>query len=62
MVSSFILGTPTSEGSNFRLNLISLFRGSALIPIFYRFLPIALASLRPWMPKGLPPDIFAVRL
>ena len=58
---AFILGAPVDEASSLRLNLINYFQSSNLIPIFYAFLPIALATLRPWMPKGLP-DLFVFRL
>lgn len=58
---AFILGAPGNEDSTLRLNLIGFFQSSNLIPIFYAFLPIALATLKPWMPKGLP-DILIFRL
>ena len=61
LVLAFVLGTPVTEENGLRLNLISYFQNSSLIPIFYKLLPIAIATLRPWMPKGLPPDIFTVR-
>jgi len=59
---AFFLGTPVTGAENYRQNLLSYFRSSRLIPIFYNFLPIALATLKPWMPKGLPPEIFTFRL
>ncbi len=62
LVVAFVLGTPVAGDDGFRLNMISYFQGSNLIPIFYKFLPVALATLRPWMPRGLPPDIFVFRL
>jgi uncharacterized membrane protein required for colicin V production len=58
---AFIMGTPVDEPSGLRLNLVGYFQSSNLIPVFYAFLPIALATLKPWMPKGLP-DIFVFRL
>jgi uncharacterized membrane protein required for colicin V production len=61
LVIAFILGTPFNEDSALRLNLIGFFQSSNLIPVFYKFLPIALATLKPWMPKGLP-DILIFRL
>jgi uncharacterized membrane protein required for colicin V production len=61
LVIAFILGAPGNEGSALRLNLIGFFQSSNLIPVFYQFLPIALATLKPWMPRGLP-DIFIFRL
>jgi uncharacterized membrane protein required for colicin V production len=62
LVIAFVLGTPVTGDDGFRLNLISYFQSSKLIPIFYQFLPVALATLKPWMPKGLPPDILIFRL
>ena len=62
VVLAFMLSTPVTADDTFRLSMVSYFQTSNLIPIFYRFLPIALATLRPWMPKGLPPDIFTFRL
>jgi uncharacterized membrane protein required for colicin V production len=61
LVIAFILGAPGNEDSTLRLNLIGFFQSSNLIPIFYQFLPIALATLKPWLPKGLP-DILIFRL
>jgi uncharacterized membrane protein required for colicin V production len=62
LVLAFFLSTPIAGGDDLRQNLLRYFRSSNLIPVFYRFLPVAVASLRPWMPKGLPPDIFTFRL
>jgi len=62
LIIAFVLGTPVTGEDSFRLSLIANFQGSKLIPIFYTFLPVALATLKPWMPKGLPPDIFVFRL
>jgi hypothetical protein len=61
LVLAFVLGTPVTEEDSLRLNLIGYFQDSSLIPIFYKLLPVALATLRPWMPKGLPPEIFTIR-
>lgn len=61
LVVSFVLTTPVTGDDSFRLLVLSYFHNSNLIPIFYTFLPIALATLRPWMPKGLPPEIFTIR-
>jgi uncharacterized membrane protein required for colicin V production len=58
---AFILGAPGGDGGALRLNLVGFFQSSNLIPIFYTFLPIALATLKPWMPRGLP-DILIFRL
>jgi uncharacterized membrane protein required for colicin V production len=59
---AFVLATPVAEGGSLHLSLLSYFQNSNLIPIFYALLPIMLATLKPWMPKGLPPDIFTLRL
>ncbi len=59
---AFILGVQTTVEDNVRPIMVARFQSSNLIPIFYDFLPIAQATLRPWMPKGLPPDIFVFRL
>jgi uncharacterized membrane protein required for colicin V production len=61
LVLAFVLGTPVTEEDSLRLNLIGYFQDSSLIPVFYNLLPVALATLRPWMPRGLPPDIFTIR-
>ena len=57
LVVAFLLRTPVSDEATFQMNLTAYFRSSALIPIFYRILPIAVATLRPWLPKELSPDI-----
>ena len=62
LVLAFMLSTPVTNDDTFRLSMVSYFQASNLIPIFYKFLPIALATLRPWMPKGVAPDIFTFRL
>jgi uncharacterized membrane protein required for colicin V production len=38
------------------------FRSSNLIPVFYRFLPVAFTTLKPWMPRGQLPEILTFRL
>lgn len=48
--------------SGLQANLIYFFRHSLLVPIFYRFLPLVIATLRPWMPKGLSPEILELNL
>jgi uncharacterized membrane protein required for colicin V production len=58
---SFILGTPAPGTEVARGNLIYYYRTSVLIPIFYQFLPVAFATLKPWVPKGKLPDIFSLR-
>jgi uncharacterized membrane protein required for colicin V production len=62
LVLALMLSAPVTGDDNFRISMIGYFQSSALIPIFYKFLPIALATLRPWMPKGVPPEIFTYRL
>ena len=62
LVLAFMLSVPVTHDDTFRQSMVNYFRTSNLIPIFYKFLPIALATLRPWMPKGLPPDLFTFRL
>ena len=59
---AFVLSAPVTGESSLHLSLIGYFNNSNLIPVFYALLPIVLATLRPWMPKGLPPEIFTVRL
>lgn len=62
LVLAFVLGTPVAEGGGLHSSLLGFFQSSNLIPIFYQVLPIALATLRPWMPQGLPPEILTIRL
>ena len=59
---AFVLKATDMAGSGLRDNMLMYFQSSQLIPIFYRLLPIVLTTLRPWMPKGLPPEIFSFRL
>jgi uncharacterized membrane protein required for colicin V production len=59
---AFMLGATAGQGGGMSGNLIAYFQTSHLIPVFYKFLPVAMVTLRPWMPKGLPPEIFTVRL
>jgi hypothetical protein len=61
-VIAFVLGAPAVDPGGLRLNILDFFQTSNLIPIFYRFLPIALATLKPWMPQGIPPELFELRL
>jgi uncharacterized membrane protein required for colicin V production len=61
-VLSFLLSSLDTGTSFLRTNLIYFFRTSSLIPIFYAFLPIAFATLKPWMPKGQLPEIFGLQL
>jgi membrane protein required for colicin V production len=62
LVIAFVLGAPAVDPGGLRLNILDFFQTSNLIPIFYRFLPIALATLKPWMPQGIPPELFELRL
>lgn len=56
---AYVLRAPIEVGGGLRQNVDGYFHTSRLIPVFYRFLSVALATLRPWMPKGQPPAIFA---
>jgi uncharacterized membrane protein required for colicin V production len=58
---NFVLGTPTPGAEVARGNFAYYYRASILIPIFVKFLPIALATLKPWVPQGKLPDIFSLR-
>lgn len=59
---AFVLAAPVSEEGSFHMSLLNYFHGSNLIPIFYALLPAVFATLKLWMPKGLPPEIFSLRL
>lgn len=61
-VLSFLLDSLDTGTSALRSNLVYFLRTSVLIPIFYAFLPIAFATLKPWMPKGQLPEIFGLKL
>jgi uncharacterized membrane protein required for colicin V production len=58
---NFVLGTPTPGAEAARGGLVYYYRTSSLVPVFYRFLPLAFATLKPWVPKGQLPDIFSLR-
>ena len=62
LVLAYMLSVPVTASDTVRVSMISYFQDSNLIPIFYQFIPIAVATLKPWMPKGLPPDLFTFRL
>ena len=62
VVLAFFMKASADGVGSFGRNIIGYFRSSNLIPIFYDFLPIALATLKPWMPGGLPPEILRFRL
>ncbi len=62
LIIAFFLRTTPGHDTSFQQTVTDYFRRSALIPIFYRVLPVLMASLRPWMPKGLPPEILTFRL
>lgn len=55
----FALNTPGVGSDAFRGNILNYMRTSLLVPIFSDVWPIMLATLRPWMPKGKLPAIFA---
>lgn len=59
---AFVLRTPGVGSDAFRQNVVFYFQRSALIPIFYRFLPTAFATLKPWIPRGQLPEILTFRL
>lgn len=56
---AFALNATDATSSRLRDNLLAFYHGSNLIPVFTKALPLIVAALRPWMPKGLPPDIFS---
>jgi len=58
---AFVLSNTAGAGSAFLQTVQHYFVNSSLIPMFYRFLPLVLATLRPWMPQGISPDIFSLR-
>ncbi|MGD8398875.1 MAG: CvpA family protein [Anaerolineae bacterium] len=62
LVMSFFLSAADVDVQGIQRNLITYFRRSAMVDLFYDFLPVALATLRPWMPKGIPPEILTTRL
>lgn len=57
----YLLGTYTPGMEGTRQTMRAYFHNSLLIPIYYKFLPIAFATLRPWVPRGRLPDIFALK-
>ena len=59
---TFVLRAETLRAEGWWQNISAYYRASHLIPVFYTFLPVAVATLRPWMPRGLPPQIFTFRL
>jgi uncharacterized membrane protein required for colicin V production len=59
---TFVLNTPGVGSDAFRANILGYMRSSLLVPIFEDVWPIALATLKPWMPKGELPPIFGFRL
>jgi uncharacterized membrane protein required for colicin V production len=62
LIIAFFLRSSVGQAAPFQQAVSGYFRRSILIPIFYRVLPLILATLRPWMPKGLPPEILTFRL
>jgi uncharacterized membrane protein required for colicin V production len=57
----FVLGTPTPGAQVVQGNFAYYYSTSNFVPIFNRFLPIALATLKPWVPQGKLPDIFSLK-
>lgn len=62
LIIAYFLRASAGNEAPIQQIVIGFFRRSALIPVFYRILPVILVTLRPWMPKGLPPEIFTFRL
>jgi len=60
LVVAYVLNALAGDVTGFQQNAVFYFNNSNLIPIFYTFLPIAIASLRPWMPEGTPPAILSI--
>ena len=60
LVLAFFLTGADTQATAMQRNVLDYFRRSALVPIFYDFLGIALATLKPWMPRGLPPELFRI--
>jgi membrane protein required for colicin V production len=60
---AFVLRTTSGQiqGNPVQANLHYYFSTSRLIPIFYQLMPAMIATLKPWMPKGLTPDILTLR-
>jgi uncharacterized membrane protein required for colicin V production len=56
----FALSTPGFGSDAFRGVWLGYMRSSLLVPIFFEFLPIAFATLKPWVPKGQLPGIFTL--
>ena len=61
VVLAFVLNATDTTVSSLRENLLAFYHGSALIRVFQDFVPIVVATLKPWAPKGLPPEIFSRR-
>lgn len=61
LVLGFFLSASIASGQT-PSAVVSYFQRSAMVDMFYRFIPVVLATLRPWMPKGLPPELFTTRL
>jgi uncharacterized membrane protein required for colicin V production len=60
LVLNFLLTATAAQTTAAPRNVFLYFRQSALIPIFYDFLRIALVTLKPWMPKGIPPELLQI--
>lgn len=61
---AFVLRTTSGHvygGNPIAANLHHYFSTSRLIPIFYQLMPAMIATLKPWMPKGLTPDILTLQ-
>jgi membrane protein required for colicin V production len=61
VIIAYFLGASLAQEASVQQVMLTYFRRSAFVPIFYRVLPVTLATLRPWVPRGLP-EIFTFRL
>jgi len=59
---AFVFNTPGFGSDSFRGNVLAYLQSSRLVPIFGNVLPIAFATLKPWMPRGQLPDLFSLKL
>jgi uncharacterized membrane protein required for colicin V production len=60
LVLNFLLTATAAQTTAGPQTMFIYFRQSALIPLFYDFLRIALVTLKPWMPKGIPPELLRI--
>jgi uncharacterized membrane protein required for colicin V production len=60
LVLNFLLTATAAQTTAAPRTMFIYFRQSALIPLFYDFLRVALVTLKPWMPKGIPPELLRI--